>query len=74
MNVRESVLEIFGYFRVEVFNYRKPVNSRSRHLSKSGYSDTSPSNICSEKKVTRLRNSKTETVFCSVVTALIWGQ
>lgn len=50
MNVRENVLEIFGYFHVEVFNSHKPVSSRSRYLSKSSYSDTSPSNICKQKK------------------------
>lgn len=50
MNVRESVPEIFGYFHVEVFNSQKPVSPRSRHLSKSGHSDTSPSNICKQEK------------------------
>lgn len=70
MNVRESVLEIFRYFHVEVFSSWKPVSSRSRHLSKSSYADTSPSNTCKqEKSVPRLKNPKADLVFFSVLTA-----
>lgn len=70
MTGRESVLEIFGYFHVEVFNSQKPVSS-SRHLLKAAIQTPHlVIFISKEKSVTRLKNPKTEIVFFSVLTAV----